>query len=142
MITERQFQSQISRISALFAREISKEAFREMYELFKNKDFPAFKEAISDIIRNEDRFPSPNVIQGYYNANVEPAEKEEYPSMEDLERAAKTDRARFCLDLIKDLLDEKTTREDPRFKQVEEWHREDVAQGKTAPLPRGMRSRK
>ena len=114
MISKQQFKAQISRLGTLFMRETPNDMLREMYEIFKEKDFTAFEKTVSDIIRNEDRFPSPNTIQGYYETNMPKRELPEPLEKEDLERAAKTLKHKHYLNLIFGLMEGEINIEDDK----------------------------
>lgn len=115
MIGREQFKSQISRLSVLFMREVSREHLDELWGIFKIKDFEIFEKSVSDIIRNEDKFPSPSVLQAYYDINLPP--KEEPLDREDLKKAAKTQKHKEYVNLIFDLIDRKISIEDPRVQK-------------------------
>lgn len=115
MISKQQFKAQMSRMEVLFTRDLSKKALREIWEIFKAKDFPIFEKAVSDIIRNEDRFPSPSVIENYYQLNLPP--KEQPLDYDDLRKAAKTQKHKYYLNLIFGLLDGEIDIEDLRVQK-------------------------
>ena len=138
VIGREQFKSQMSRLSILFLRETKKEMLDEYWQIFKGKDFKSFENAVNEIIKQENRFPTPHTLNYYYEMYLPAKEKQESPEAEDLNRSAKSETARYYCNLIYELVSNIGIAEkrnlikidDSRFLKALEQHKRDASNGK------------
>jgi hypothetical protein len=117
MLDKRRFQEQMQLLSTHFMREISVELLDEYWKQFSEKDQKIWDKTVDDVMREAQRFPVIATFRYYYEVNTPPKQSMEFPGMEDLDKQAKTAKAKYYLELIHGLLEEKIKVDDPRVQK-------------------------
>lgn len=114
MLNEQRFREQMNFLSTLFMRELPVELLNEYWREFHQREQQIWDKTIEQATREETRFPMISVLRQYYEMNMPGRPDPEFPTDEDLEKAAKTGKHKYYLGLIRGLYEGRIQIDDPR----------------------------